>query len=93
MMTGNHGTPPTQPGPQPAQQLRVDWPRCVGRGLCAELLPEWITLDQWGYPIVGSTTTATSGATVSADPSAAMVTAAVAACPHQALRHMAPASK
>ena len=23
-----------------------------GRGLCAELLPELITLDEWGYPIV-----------------------------------------
>ena len=21
-------------------------------GLCAELLPDWITLDDWGYPIL-----------------------------------------
>jgi ferredoxin len=32
--------------------LRVDWPKCEGRGLCHELLPELIDLDPWGYPIV-----------------------------------------
>ena len=25
---------------------------CDGFGTCAELLPERITLDEWGYPIV-----------------------------------------
>ena len=25
---------------------------CMGHGLCAELFPEWITLDDWGYPII-----------------------------------------
>jgi ferredoxin len=25
---------------------------CEAHGLCAELLPEMITLDDWGYPIV-----------------------------------------
>ena len=25
---------------------------CDGHGLCAELLPELITLDDWGYPIL-----------------------------------------
>ena len=25
---------------------------CSGHGLCAELLPELVTLDEWGYPIV-----------------------------------------
>ena len=30
----------------------VDPSGCVGHGICAELLPEWITLDDWGYPIV-----------------------------------------
>jgi len=33
-------------------RLAVDWIRCDARGLCAELFPEWITLDEWGYPIV-----------------------------------------
>jgi ferredoxin len=32
--------------------LRVDWQACEGRGLCHELLPELVTLDDWGYPIV-----------------------------------------
>lgn len=32
--------------------LRVDPIACDGRGLCAELLPELIELDDWGYPIV-----------------------------------------
>jgi ferredoxin len=32
--------------------LRVDPIACDGRGLCAELLPERVTLDDWGYPIV-----------------------------------------
>ena len=25
---------------------------CAGHGICAELLPERISLDEWGYPIV-----------------------------------------
>jgi ferredoxin len=33
-------------------QLRVDPTVCSGHGLCAELLPELIRLDEWGYPIV-----------------------------------------
>ena len=32
--------------------LRVDWPACRGRGLCFEVLPERVTLDEWGYPVV-----------------------------------------
>jgi ferredoxin len=33
-------------------RLRVDFIACDGRGLCAEALPEVITLDDWGFPIV-----------------------------------------
>jgi len=33
-------------------KVRVDMIRCEGHGLCHELLPEWISLDDWGYPIV-----------------------------------------
>ena len=32
--------------------LEVDRIRCDGHGICAELLPELISLDDWGYPIV-----------------------------------------
>ena len=32
--------------------LRVDPIACVGHGLCAELFPERITLDDWGYPMI-----------------------------------------
>ncbi len=34
------------------RQLRVDWPACVARGFCHELLPEVVELDEWGYPII-----------------------------------------
>ena len=33
-------------------QLRVDWPACRARGLCHEVLPELVDLDEWGYPLV-----------------------------------------
>ncbi|MET7451559.1 ferredoxin [Streptomyces sp. NPDC005574] len=36
----------------PARTLRVDRIACIGHGLCAELLPELIDLDEWGYPIL-----------------------------------------
>jgi ferredoxin len=26
--------------------------RCTAHGLCADLLPERIALDEWGYPIL-----------------------------------------
>jgi ferredoxin len=32
--------------------LLLDPIACDGHGLCAELLPERITLDEWGYPII-----------------------------------------
>ena len=33
-------------------RLRVNPIACEAHGLCAELLPEWITLDDWGYPMI-----------------------------------------
>ncbi len=33
-------------------EIRVDWTVCTGRGLCHEVLPELIDLDEWGYPLV-----------------------------------------
>ncbi|HEX3003702.1 MAG TPA: ferredoxin [Angustibacter sp.] len=35
-----------------SRRLRVDWPRCAAHGLCHELLPEVVGLDEWGYPVV-----------------------------------------
>ena len=33
-------------------RLRVNPIMCDGHGLCAELLPELVDLDDWGYPVV-----------------------------------------
>jgi len=35
-----------------AEVLQIDRIRCDGHGLCAELLPELVSLDDWGYPII-----------------------------------------
>jgi ferredoxin len=60
-----------------SQRLRVDWPSCRARGLCFELLPEAVELDDWGYPVVtGEITEELVGA----------ARAAVRGCPQLALR-------
>ncbi len=58
--------------------LRIDRIACDGRGLCAELLPEMVDLDEWGYPVIHH----------AAVPDELLVHArrAVAACPVLALR-------
>jgi ferredoxin len=33
-------------------RLRVNPIACDGRGLCAEVLPEMISLDDWGFPVI-----------------------------------------
>jgi ferredoxin len=58
--------------------LRVDPITCDRHGICAELLPELITLDPWGYPIL-------SRKPVGPD-LMPHVRRAVAACPTLALR-------
>jgi ferredoxin len=35
-----------------ADTLRVNPINCTGHGVCAELLPELVSLDEWGYPII-----------------------------------------
>jgi ferredoxin len=35
-----------------SEKLLVNPIECEGHGACAELLPELISLDEWGYPIV-----------------------------------------
>ena len=32
--------------------ISVDWTACDGRGLCAELLPELVSRDEWGFPLI-----------------------------------------
>ncbi len=59
-------------------QVRVDWILCEARGLCAELLPERITVDEWGYPLVDG-----APLTPALDQHARR---AAAACPLRALR-------
>jgi ferredoxin len=34
------------------QRLHWDPIACTGHGLCADLLPECIELDEWGYPVI-----------------------------------------
>jgi ferredoxin len=38
-----------------ADTLRVNPISCKGHGVCAELLPELVSLDEWGYPIIDPT--------------------------------------
>lgn len=36
----------------PRHRLSVDWQSCDGHGLCAEILPELVQLDEWHFPVV-----------------------------------------
>jgi ferredoxin len=57
--------------------LQIDPIACTGHGLCADLLPELIELDEWGYPILAD----------SVPPDLeAHARRAVSACPALALR-------
>jgi ferredoxin len=58
-------------------RLRVNPIACTAHGMCAELLPERITLDDWGYPVIG-------GEPVTAELEA-LARRAAAACPTFAL--------
>ena len=40
------------PGGLVSETLRVNPIACTAHGICAELVPEVIALDPWGYPIV-----------------------------------------
>lgn len=61
-----------------SERLRVDPIACEAHGLCAELVPELVAADDWGYPIV-------DGRPVPAE-LVAHARRAVAACPRLALR-------
>jgi ferredoxin len=60
------------------QRLAVDPIACRAHGLCAELLPELVDLDEWGYPIVRGDSVPQR--------TFAEVRTAVAACPTLALK-------
>ncbi len=34
------------------RRLRVDWIKCDGYGLCGDLAPDLVDLDEWRYPVV-----------------------------------------
>jgi len=58
--------------------LEVDPVACDGFGFCAELLPERVTLDEWGYPVIDGTPL---------EPGLVeMARRAVTECPRRALR-------
>ena len=40
--------------PDTTTTLTIDRIVCDGYGMCAELLPERIDLDDWGYPIISA---------------------------------------
>jgi ferredoxin len=39
-------------GNEMGERLRLNPIACEAQGMCAELLPERITLDEWGYPVI-----------------------------------------
>jgi ferredoxin len=47
-----HGRPADRRGRHGSAELRVNPIACEAHGLCIELLPELITADPWGYPII-----------------------------------------
>lgn len=61
-----------------SRHLVVDMIRCDGHGICAELFPEMVRLDDWGYPIIDGRDIAPA--------LLAHARRAVTACPSLALR-------
>lgn len=35
-----------------SMKLEINPIACTGHGLCADLLPELVELDEWGYPMI-----------------------------------------
>jgi ferredoxin len=35
-----------------SMKLEINPIACTGHGLCADLLPELVEMDEWGYPII-----------------------------------------
>ena len=66
--------------------LHINWTACDGRGLCAELLPELLSEDDWGYPVARGSL----GVPQALEPAARR---AVDRCPTLALRLVASESR
>lgn len=62
----------------PTEHLSVDPIACRAHGLCAEMLPDLIRLDEWGYPMVQARPLPST--------QRRRIRAAVRACPTLALR-------
>lgn len=62
----------------PRYRLKVNPILCEGVGYCAEIVPERISLDDWGFPIV-------DGTAVENDTLLRHAQRAVATCPRLAL--------
>ena len=60
------------------RRLRVNPTLCTGYGYCAEIVPELIGVDDWGYPIV-------SREPIPDDRRLSLARKAVATCPRLAL--------
>lgn len=60
------------------RRLRVNPTLCTGYSYCAEIVPELITVDDWGYPIV-------SRRDIETDDLMKLARRAVATCPRLAL--------
>jgi ferredoxin len=73
-------SPARRPGARP--ELRVNPIACAAHGMCIELLPELITADPWGYPVIRP------GAVP--DDLLALARRAVGACPTMALLLVTP---
>ena len=74
--------------------VHIDFTRCDGRGLCAELLPSTLARDPWGYPIA----VADPRTTDQREPEVAVsdlgrVARAVRACPRSALSAVEPPAR
>jgi ferredoxin len=72
-----HSPGPRRHGGLVSEILRVNPIACTAHGVCAELLPELIELDPWGYPIVPRAALS--------DELLALARRAVASCPALAL--------
>ena len=64
-----------------SRKLTVDWQACDGHGLCAEILPELVQLDEWHFPVVRARVPRKLER---------MARAAVVACPKLALKLTKP---